>query len=319
MNVLVTGASGFLGQLVVRQLLSGGDSVRAMVRPGRAVAFPGAETTEGDLRRPEDIDAAVERSEAVVHCGARVQTHGPWDEFEATNVRAVERVIEAAQRGGSRRVIHVSSLSVYGIGGDGAVITEDSAYDEEAADRGSYSRSKLAADRLATAAAASGAPVTVIRPGVLYGPGRKPPLGRQSIALGPLRFILGRPGYLLPLAFGGNVADAISQGLHQERAATGAYTVVDPQVPMREYLSAYRAASGAKWHPVFVPAAVLLPMVRLAGAGYALAGRKPPVSAHQIQRSTWSATFDCTRARTELGWVPRVSLAEGLRLAVGAP
>ncbi len=318
MKVLVTGATGFLGGLVTRQLLREGDVVRALVRPGRDGGIAGVEIAPGDLKDGGAIVDAVRGVDAVVHCGARVATTGPWAEFAAVNVDATGQLIRAAVDQGVRRLVHVSSLSVYAIDRDGACITEDSAYEDGAEDRGFYSRSKLAADRLCMEAAAAGAPVTVVRPGLLYGPGRRPPLGRRSVAVGRLRLVLGSPGYLLPLAYGDNIADAISHALRQPHAQGRAYTLVDAQVPMREYVPLYREITRGSWRAVFVPAA--LPLALLGPAAFAarLAGRRLPVSAHQIERTTWSAQFDCRRATGELGWTPRVSLREGLQRALTA-
>jgi nucleoside-diphosphate-sugar epimerase len=317
MIVLVTGATGFLGGRVAARLLAEGHRVHALHRPGRAAAVPpGAVAVEGDLRNAGDIARAVEPAAAVVHCGARVESGGPTWEFEETNVEATRRILGAAT--GGRHVIHVSSLSVYDVRRDGDVITEDSPYESGAGDRGLYSQTKLAADRLAMEAAATGAPVTVVRPGVLYGPGRKPPLARQVFALRSFRFILGSPRYLLPLAYGDNVADAIVLALTTPAARGRAYTLVDPQIPLHHYLQIYRAAAGARWRPVFVPAAPLLPVAAAAQAVFRLARRRSPVTPHQIRRATWSAVYDCSRARDELGWRSVIKIAPGLQLSLAA-
>ena len=86
----------------------------------------------GDLRDTDALARAVDGVDWVIHAGARVSTSGPWEEFEAVNVRATEALIERAAAAGVRRVVHVSSLSVYAVPADGATITEDSAYDDGA-------------------------------------------------------------------------------------------------------------------------------------------------------------------------------------------
>lgn len=318
MRVLVTGAAGFLGQRTARGLMAAGHEVLAFVRPGRRVDLADAGVLEGDLDRRPDLERAMAGADAVVHCGARVRTDGAWAQFEATNVDAVRHLVEIAA---GRPLIHVSSLSVYDVRSDGDVVTEESPYETGAGERGFYSRSKLEADRAAMNAAASGAAITVLRPGVLYGPGRRPPLARQSFAAGPLRLILGSPDYLLPLVHVDNVADAIVLALATPGARGRAYTLVDPQVPLRRYVAAYRRAAAATWRPVFVPAALVIPAAGAAAALFRLAGRRPPVTPHQIRRATWSATYDCSRAATELGWRSRIGLEEGLQasLSAGAP
>ncbi|HVM98085.1 MAG TPA: NAD-dependent epimerase/dehydratase family protein, partial [Candidatus Acidoferrales bacterium] len=184
MKVLVTGANGFLGQAIVERLRQQGHNVRAFVRPGRALPWSDVEPAFGDLAEPKSIDAAVNGVNFVVHAGARVETTGKWEEFAEANIRGTKRVIRAAMEAGVQRVVHISSLSVYDVPRDGVTITEDSAYERETNARGHYSRSKLAADRLALWEAAHGAPVVVLRPGLLYGPGKRPPVARQSFTRG---------------------------------------------------------------------------------------------------------------------------------------
>src|SRR5690606_11023193 len=109
---------------------------------------------------------------------------------------------------------------------------------------GFYARSKLLADQAAMAAIAAGAPVSIVRPGLLYGPGKRPPLARRAVGVGPLRLLLASPEYLLPLAFVDNVADGIVAVLHSEAARGRAFTLLDIHAPQVEYAKLYRQVSG---------------------------------------------------------------------------
>ena len=315
-TVLVTGAAGFLGAAIVARLRADGMRVRAFVRPGRVVAAD--ERVEGDLRDREALTRAVEGVDAVVHAGARVATTGAWEEFEATNVGATTALIDAARAAGVRRVVHVSSLSVYAVPSDNAVVREDSAYDDGGGERGFYARSKLLADQAAMAAIAAGAPVTVIRPGLLYGPGQRPPLARRSIGLGPLRVLMARRGYLLPLAYVDNVADAIALAVTSPAAAGRAYTIVDVHAPQADYARLYRQVQGANWVPFYLPLGLLRAGVSGVETLARLARRRAPISRHQVDRTLRSATFTTRRAREELGWHPRIALDEALRRSFAA-
>ncbi|MBI1814322.1 MAG: NAD-dependent epimerase/dehydratase family protein [Deltaproteobacteria bacterium] len=318
MKALVTGAAGFLGRHVVARLLAEGVGVRALVRNSAATVPAEAERVEVDLGNLDD-DAALRGAVAgvdwVIHAAARVSTSGTWAEFDAANVSGTARLLHAATATGVKRVVHVSSLSVYAVPANGVTITEDSPYEAGAGERGFYSRSKLIADRLVMQAACGGAAVTLVRPGLLYGPGRRPPLARRAIPLGPLRFILGSPRYLLPMSYVENVADALLSAARAEGASGRAYTVVDANVPQVEYTERYRQAAGEHWRAVYIPAAPLMPMARAAELVFRLIGRSAPLTRHQLRRTTWSAYYDCGRAERELGWRPRVDLAEGLRRA----
>jgi len=319
MTVLVTGATGFLGRRIVARLQREGVQVRALVRPGRATLPPDVDPYVGDLGDEAAIAAAVSGVDGVVHAGARVETSGRWEEFADVNIRGTRRVIRAARAAGVGCIVHISSLSVYDVARDGVTITEDSAYESEANARGHYSRSKLAADRLALAAARAGARVVVLRPGLLYGPGKRPPLARQSFAVKGWRLILARPDYPLPLSYVDNAADAVWLALRQPEAVGQAFTVVDDNVRQNMLVSLYRAASGEVWRPVFLPVRVVALVACLAERGLRLARRRSPISYHQVRRATDRAWYDCSRAERVLGWRPAVSVEEGLHRCFSAP
>lgn len=312
-KLLVTGANGFLGARIVAAALRAGEQVRAFTRPGRAEHCAGAEIFSGDLSDENSLWAAMDGVDRVIHSAARVATTGSWEEFAEANVRGTRRVIQAARAAGVTSIVHISSLSVYAVDRDGITVVEDSPYESEADGRGMYSRSKLAADRLALYEARQGAPVVVLRPGLLYGPGKRPPLARQSFNARGFKLILARPGYLLPMTHVDNVADAALLAVNCRDAIGKAFTIVDQNVRQDEYTKLYRAAAGATWRPVYLPVAAVALAAGIVERGLRLARRRSPVTAHQIRRATDSAFFDCTRAHTILGWQPRIDLQQGLR------
>lgn len=312
MKALVTGANGFLGRSIVQRLLREGVAVRALVRPGRSVDG-GVEVVEGDLCDYASVDAAVRNVDWVVHAAARVATSGTWESFAEVNVRGTRRVIRAAQAAGVRRIVHISSLSVYAVPHDGVTIIEESPYESEGDARGNYSRSKLAADRVALGAAAGAAPVVVLRPGLLYGPGKRPPVARQSFNLAGLKLILARPEYRMPMTYIDNVADAVLLAARAEDAVGKAFTIVDGNVPQADYVKSYLAASGERWRPVFLPVDLVAVAALVLERGLRLVRRRAPVTYHQVRRATQSASYDCSRAERLLGWRPAVGLDEGLR------
>ncbi|MCK6555421.1 NAD-dependent epimerase/dehydratase family protein [Candidatus Binatia bacterium] len=313
MKVLVTGATGFLGRSIVARLQREAVEVRALVRPGRAGLPPDVEPCPGDLKDEASIATAVQGVDAVVHAGAKVDTSGKWEEFAEVNIRGTRRVISAARASGVGRIVHISSLSVYDVDRDGVTITEDSPYESEANARGHYSRSKLAADRLALTEARAGAPVVVLRPGLLYGPGKRPPLARQSFAVKGWKLILARPNYPLPMSYVDNTADAVWLALHCPDAIGQAFTIVDENIRQNELVSLYRAASGEVWRPVFLPVGTVALAAGVAERGLRLVRRRSPVTYHQVRRATDRAWYDCSRAEQVLGWRPAVPVHEGLR------
>ena len=316
MKVLVTGAAGFLGKAIVKRLQQGPFEIRAFVRPGRVIDDSvdfGGEIFEGDICEETALEAALDGVDAVVHAAALVATSGSWESFAEANIRATQKLIKIAGRKKVGRIVHISSLSVYAVPENNISIDEDSSYESESNGRGAYSRSKLAADRLALHEAKKGAPVVVLRPGLLYGPGKKPPLARQSFAVAGFRLLLARPGYQLPMSYVENVADAVALALEAPNAVGHAYTIVDENISQKEYLSLYRSASGQDLKAIYLPVPLVASAARVAEKVLALARKKSPVTYHQVRRATDSAEFRTTRAREDLHWAPAVDVAEGLR------
>src|SRR5207302_8914303 len=115
MTVLVTGASGLVGSHVVQALVSRGERVRALVRPASrdAVVRLGAEAVVGDVTDVAAWDAAARGADAIVHAAAIVQRRASWTQYVAANVDATRLAVAAARATGAR-LVHISSVAVYG-------------------------------------------------------------------------------------------------------------------------------------------------------------------------------------------------------------
>jgi nucleoside-diphosphate-sugar epimerase len=166
-RVLVTGATGFIGGRAVERLLAEGAQVRALVRnftnAPRIARFP-IEMVAGDLTSPEAVDRAVRGCDLVIHCG--FGSSGDDAQKRDTTVNGTERVLSSALRHRCRRVVVMSTISVYGD-------TVDGDLDERAPRRYSgavYNDTKLDAEKLAFAYCDKGLSVAVIQPTVVYGP-----------------------------------------------------------------------------------------------------------------------------------------------------
>src|SRR3989304_6202178 len=128
MKVLVTGGTGFLGRHLVERLVLEGDEVWVLARRGGSIArlgLPGARGGGGDVRQWSSLRKAVEGKEIVYHCAGKVEPKGRWIDYLEVNVLGTERLIQAAIEHGVRRVVHVSSIGVYGTAPEGTVISED--------------------------------------------------------------------------------------------------------------------------------------------------------------------------------------------------
>jgi 2-alkyl-3-oxoalkanoate reductase len=320
MKVLVTGGTGFLGRHLVQRLLQEGEEVWVLARASQSVApllALGAEAVRGDVRHWTSLRQAVRGTDVVFHCAGKVEPTGRWVDFLEVNVLGTERVIQAALEHGVRRVVHVSSIGIYGPRPEGAVISETDGYDPNPGGRGFYTRSKIEADQLALwYAAERSAPVAVIRPGTIYGPGGRGGLVRAGVKFGRLNVIFGDGHNLLPLAYVENVVDALIQAARSEAADGRAYNIVDDdEVSQRMYVERMGQALEPGQSTVYLPLSVVRGLAAGADlARAALRGRRSPQGLfHRISRSLQSVRYDTSRAKKELAWRPRVGFEEALK------
>lgn len=314
-RVLVTGATGFLGGHVVRDLRAHGVEVFAAGRNADALGA----IADVDHRVPGDLASlAAEELEvdAVIHCAALSTPWGPWRAFREANVDGTAHVVEFARRNRVRRIVHVSSPSVYAAARDRVDISEDDV-DQDNRLNG-YIRSKIAAERLLAAAQRSGAidELVMIRPRGLIGVG-DPSLVPRLLA------VHARTG--VPLFDGGrnlidvtaveNVATALRLALDRGDPAGGVYNITngEPQ-EFRALLTALLRQLGEapRFRPMSRRAAWVL-AAALEGICTAMPGRpEPPLTRYTLSTIAYSQTLDITRAREQLGYAPEVPLSDAL-------
>lgn len=219
MKVLLTGGTGFLGRVLARRLVDGGHRVALLVRPTseRGGLPPEAELVDGDVTERASLDHALGAGgfDAVIHAAALVKILAPRRDFERVNVEALDHVLAAAEAAGVGRVVYVSSFMALGPTErfPGGEATEEA----PPADRrwiNDYERTKTVADRRARRAIEAGAPLSVVYPGVIYGPGS---LTEGNIVVrhlldlahGRLPGLLGDPSHRWNYVFVDDVAEGI--------------------------------------------------------------------------------------------------------------
>lgn len=173
MKAFVTGGTGFIGSRVVKRLRDRGDEVVVLARRPEKAAGLGADVVEGDLADAEAIRRGVDGCQAVFHIAADYRVGMAASKREAmrdSNVRGTERVLDAATEAGVDRIVYVSTINVFG-NTNGRTV--DESYDRDEADGfvSTYDETKYRAHRVAEERAARGAPVVIVQPGSVYGPG----------------------------------------------------------------------------------------------------------------------------------------------------
>jgi nucleoside-diphosphate-sugar epimerase len=317
MHVCVTGGTGFLGAALVRDLLAKQVRVSVLARPSpRAdrLETHGAEIVRGALDDPDAIARAVADADVVYHLAARVDTPGSKANFVDANVGGTERVLTACQRHGVGRVIYASSLAVYGPIASGECIDENTAHDASPQLRDAYAESKILAERFVVSFARSNSlPIAIVRPGIVYGPGKPLPVGLLGFTLGRHNFVFGDRNNHFPLNYVENLVDALQQIASSTGHELQQFNILDDdELTLAKYHAGRTEVDKTTTHflagwPVLLAAPfaeVVLKVVPNSGG--------VRFSKYQVKRGLQDRCHDTHRIREQTGWVPKVPLKEAL-------
>lgn len=320
MKVLVTGAAGFLGSHLVDMLLERCYEVRAMVRPIEDASYlrtlREVEVVNGDLTDAVSLRWAVQGVQRVFNVAAKT---GPWgleDVYRAVNVQGVANLIHAAIDAGVQRVVHTSSITVYGHHLRG-IVTEDHPYHAE---DNPYSRSKIAGEKLITNLVRdAGAPVVIVRPGWMYGPRDSASFGRfVSLVESGKGFLIGSGENIVPVVYVRDAAQGLIKASEAGDEVIGrAYTLAgDRQVTQAEYLNTIADALDVPHIVRRVPFSALYASGRAAELVWQTLGRRkatpPPVTTYGVTLLGRDQQFSIERARRELAYAPEFDVKRGV-------
>ncbi len=318
-KVLVTGASGYLGTAVVKALVEGGYYVRALTRPTSKIAplqQLRVEVFLGDIRQLDDVRAASSGMDVIIHAAAGMK--GSAEAMVDTCVRGTQNVAEAAAEQSVRRIIYVSSFSVYNFDDlkDGECITEASRLEDQPETRGAYTLGKTRAEHLALMHLDDSVPAwTILRPSLLVGNGRDilAPVGSK---LGNFVICLGSPGKRLLMLHVEDLAAAVLSVLEDENTARKVFVVSDPESPtVRQYADSLRQSPYERLHVIYVPYIV----ARVAALGASVLtkvlGRGPKINKRRLLSVYRNADTDITPLIRETGWRPPGGLLARLKEA----
>ena len=313
---LVTGATGAVGPRLVEALRHGGWAVRVLRQPGSGPVSAGLDVVEGDVTDADAVQRAVAGVDTVFHLAALLHVLDPAPalaaEYRRVNVEGTRSVVGAARACGARRVVFFSTITVYGYARREA-FTESHPCEPDTF----YGRTKLDAEQVVLAARRDdGQPLgTVLRLAAVYGPGIKGNYARLARAVARGRFVGVGPGEnRRALVHDRDVVTAALLAAEHPVAPGHVYNVSDGEPHrLRDIIDAVAAAAGRRAPRVHVPVPVALGLAAVAERAARLVGMTPPVTRATIAKYVEDVVVDASRIRRELGFEPRVGLAEGWR------
>ncbi len=307
--VFITGANGFIGRTLGDYFGGRGYAVRGIDR----AADPSRNVAAGDTREPSSWATHLDGCRVVLHTAAVVSNAVKVEEQWQTNVLGTRRVLEAASRAGVGRVVHLSSIRAYG----------DLGYPDDVdeswplrPDGSAYVDTKVASEAAAFAAHAGGeVPVTVVRPGDVYGPGSRPwtliPLeeARRGRLILPAR----GKGIFSPIYVDDLMAGIFSAATHPD-AAGHAFNLTGPvPVTCAEFFGHFTRMLRLA-PPRAVPTSVALVLAQAVHTVERLGGRSSELNAETVRYLTRTGGYLRRKAERFLGWVPKVSLDDGMAM-----
>jgi len=318
MRVAITGASGFLGGALAKAYREKGDDVVALVRAGSntsMLAELGVELIEGELTEPASFLNLLDGVDLAIHCAAMAVDFGPWEHFQATNVDSVKYFLEACLTQKCRKAIYISSVAVYGNGRHHRGTDEDAPYEDIIIDN--YTKSKIYAERIAfDYYQIKKTPVTIIRPGYIWGNGDRAIMPKMIDAIKTKKLAVVDGGVnLMNLSHIDNVTQGIMLAAGKDIAIGRAYNLTDgSKVTTRRFFEDLLNIIGIDYKLrsfPYVPAYVAAYCCEL----YAILKRfqiYPPLTRYTVRMGKYDQMFDISRAMNELGYKPRVLYKEGL-------
>jgi dihydroflavonol-4-reductase len=318
-RAFVTGGTGFIGSRVVKRLRDRGDEVVVLARSPEKAAGLDAEVVQGDLGDADAIRRGMEGCQAAFHIAADYRVGMPKSKRESmydSNVRGTERVFDAAADAGGDRVVYVSTVNAFG-NTNGQTVDETYSRNEADGFVSYYDETKYLAHKLAQERAAAGAPIVIVQPGLVYGPGDHAIVGQliDQASTGKM------PAKAFPdLGYNAVFVDDVVDGimLAHDKGQLGESYVLGGEITTQGQLIDKAAQIGGEKPPrMTVPPLVLkamIPVGRFVGPAMGLPPnfREMISAAHNV---TYLARDD--KARRELGYQPR-DLDTGLRQTISA-
>jgi nucleoside-diphosphate-sugar epimerase len=309
MNILITGATGFIGRHLAGAL-SKTDTVRCLVRKNCDITTLGdfnVNIVYGDLLVKESLGPALDGIDLVYHLAGEVYSRRKQDYYEA-NVLATHNLLEACKEKGTKRIIFLSSISVYKPATKGTLLTEESKCEPITI----YGRTKLDAEGLIKEC---NIPWVIVRAPIIYGPHQPPVLNRlflDALTKGKI-YTVSKEENPRSLCFIGNLADGLMLLANKPDANRKIYILSDHSpYAFDEIVTTMSAVIGQKIEVIHLPSIlgnISWQINNLMGKLFNLYFVE--LYAMKTMQLHWEC--DITKAKKEIGYSPNVTLEMGIK------
>jgi len=315
MTILVTGATGFLGSALVTELVKQKQPVRILARDEQKARSQFGEAItiiRGEITDVAQVERAVDGATIVYHLVGRLyHPNVPAELYHYIHVEGTRILLNACKgQKQLQRIVHCSTTGVHGVTGK-----TPAAEDAPFAPTNPYEATKLQGELLALKAyQENGLPVSVARPGLVYGPGDLHLLGFfSSIKKGLFRVIDGGKALLHPIYLDDMTAAFLLCAVRPEAVGQSYNFAGERPVTIRELATAIAHSL----HKELPRESLPLWFANLASDMFSIVpgmkGENAPLTRSRVQFLTNSRVYDISKAKTELGFAPRVELEEGMK------
>jgi len=315
-GALVTGATGFIGGHLVKDLLREGYSVRVLLRSGHNAQRwrdLGVEVVKGSLEDRDSVLHAASGARVIYNCAGLSSDWAPYEDFYATNVVGVRNLLEAVAKCGVARLVHLSTSDVYGYpkkAGDETRPIKDVGLP--------YNRSKVQGEReIWQAVEQKSLPVTVFRPASVYGPGSKEwvvEIGRLMLQKQMVLLSGGRSG--AGLVYVNNLTRAMITAARTAKAQGQAYNMRDISFETwKDFVDSLgQCFVKGSWKAMNIPAPLAYGLAGTMECVYAALRikQRPLLTRHAVHLLSRDQCFVVNKARCDLGFESWVSFEEGM-------
>lgn len=320
MKIIITGATGFIGRNLTEGLHDEGFQIVATGRSlevGDELRKKGIQFQQADIRDSTQLTQAFSSADCVIHCAARTGDWGRYKEFYETNVVGTQNIVEACKSHAVKRIIFISTPSIYFTGKDRYNISESEPLPVRQTTH--YSKTKLIAEAELLASQREGHRIIIFRPRAVYGPYDNTFVPRiLRLAEQKQMPLINNGRAMIDLTYVGNVVEAVRKGLTaSDNAWNEVYNISngDP-ISVRDWFSQVLNIFERPFKPKNIPESVAKTMagIRELVSYLPFAEKEPSMTRFSVGYMAKSMTMNIDKAKQMLNYSPQVSNQEGFKM-----